>query len=142
MLIREFLVIFLTDVLTFTTSVVYAALFVGIINYFVPLEGTLLKVVAGSVFAVFFYVDYRYCSPTMIAIFLGRPIDFKSQSMKVIYFGVFSGAAYVSAILVFAIIDVVALSELEFLLVCGVVFFFVFCVILFYVKWLRRDICE
>ncbi|APC18586.1 hypothetical protein BLL42_23785 [Pseudomonas frederiksbergensis] len=138
MRLRKLFVVLMSDSLSVVVSAFYAVFLVSLIERLISLEGVYYKFVLGVVFLILVVVHFFYYTPSIIAVTLGRPVEFEKQSVAALYFGVFISSLLCAAIVIQMIGDVVSLTGLCSIIVNGLVFFIIFIGLSMYVKKLNR----
>lgn len=138
MRVRDFLKVLMSDLLTVIVCVLYTVFLVGLIEEVVDLGGGVYWVVLSVVFTSLLFLNFRYYSPSLIAISLGRPVDVERQSVGAVYIGVFIGSLLVAAIIFQEVGKVFCLEGLFSFVVSLVIFIMVFVSLGLYVRRLRR----
>lgn len=128
----------MSDLLTVVVCVLYTVFLVGLIEKVVDLGEGGYWVVLGVVFVSLLFLNFRYYSPSLIAVSLGRPVDFERQSISALYIGVFISSLLVAAIIFQEVGKVLYLEGAFSFVVSLAIFIMVFVSLVLYIRRLRR----
>ncbi|WP_152974884.1 hypothetical protein [Pseudomonas sp. RIT-PI-q] len=104
-----------------------------------PLGGVYYWVALSIMFVFLLFINFRYCSKSLIDFSLGRDVRVERDSAWVVYFGVFISSLLVSAVIVQEVEKQFPLVGVLYFFISGLVFVMVFSGLCIYVKRLRRQ---